>query len=32
MQQLEALVLPSGTALIGGAGGLFDVIHVIDFS
>jgi hypothetical protein len=31
MQQLEALVLPSGTALIGGAG-LFDVIHVIDFS
>ena len=28
MQQLEALVLPSGTALIGGAG-LFDVIHVV---
>jgi hypothetical protein len=30
MQQLEALVLPSGTALIGGSG-LFDVIHVVFF-
>ena len=30
-QRLEALVLPSNTALIGGAG-LFGVIHVIDFS
>lgn len=30
-QQLEALVLPSNTALIGGAG-LFDVIHVIYFT
>ena len=30
MQQLEALVLPSDTARIGGAG-LFDVIHVVFF-
>ncbi len=29
-QRLEALVLPSNTALIGGAG-LFGVIHVVFF-